>query len=183
MGWPLDWSLLKPLPKDEFHAWLEGFSGQDLRDMRQSVQSENDAEWPSSRCQTVSGADALQQNMRQQPQGITTKKLSLAGAQASEECMRSVRLHKEIGGPPLRPRPHKQQSIESANPVHSLSQLLARYGKKAWQDGSWENAVPRVITTLPFRVDRLKALGNGQVPRVAAAAWRLMVDGMRGNDG
>jgi DNA (cytosine-5)-methyltransferase 1 len=25
-----------------------------------------------------------------------------------------------------------------------------------------------------FRVDRLKAIGNGQVPRVAAAAWRIL---------
>jgi hypothetical protein len=24
------------------------------------------------------------------------------------------------------------------------------------------------------RVDRLKALGNGQVPRVAATAWRIL---------
>jgi hypothetical protein len=26
------------------------------------------------------------------------------------------------------------------------------------------------------RVDRLKAIGNGQVPAVAAAAWRLLIE-------
>jgi hypothetical protein len=28
-------------------------------------------------------------------------------------------------------------------------------------------------------VDRLKALGNGQVPRCAATAWRMLTGGMR----
>jgi hypothetical protein len=27
------------------------------------------------------------------------------------------------------------------------------------------------------RVDRLKAIGNGQVPAVAAAAWRILENG------
>lgn len=34
--------------------------------------------------------------------------------------------------------------------------------------------VPRVATGIPARVDRLKALGNGQVPQCAAEAWRQL---------
>ena len=34
--------------------------------------------------------------------------------------------------------------------------------------------VPRVATGIPARVDRLKALGNGQVPACAAEAWTLL---------
>ena len=37
-----------------------------------------------------------------------------------------------------------------------------------------EPAVGRVVHGLPDRVDRIKALGNAQVPRVAATAWRLL---------
>lgn len=38
--------------------------------------------------------------------------------------------------------------------------------------------IPRVATGIPQRVARLKALGNGQVPLVAATAWRLLSEGL-----
>lgn len=39
-----------------------------------------------------------------------------------------------------------------------------------------EPAVGRVANGVAARVDRLKALGNGQVPRVAATAWRVLTN-------
>ena len=47
------------------------------------------------------------------------------------------------------------------------------------EDGSWEwwttePDVGRVAHGVAARVDRLKALGNGQVPAVAAIAWCLL---------
>jgi DNA (cytosine-5)-methyltransferase 1 len=44
-------------------------------------------------------------------------------------------------------------------------------------DPSWWLAEPdvgRVADGVAARVDRLKAIGNGQVPLVAATAWRLL---------
>lgn len=44
----------------------------------------------------------------------------------------------------------------------------------AWQEG-WEDDCPRVVTGKPAnRTNRLKALGNGQVPQTAAAAFRIL---------
>ena len=40
-----------------------------------------------------------------------------------------------------------------------------------WPGGS---GLPRVAHGLAWRLDRARALGNGQVPRVAARAWRLL---------
>ena len=34
--------------------------------------------------------------------------------------------------------------------------------------------IPRVSTNIPNRVNRLKAIGNGQVPQVAATAWEML---------
>jgi hypothetical protein len=41
-----------------------------------------------------------------------------------------------------------------------------------WQ----EETVPRLAEKVPHRVDRLKGLGNGQVPAVAATAWHLLAE-------
>lgn len=38
-----------------------------------------------------------------------------------------------------------------------------------------EPGVGRVVDGMAHRVDRLKALGNGQVPRVGKTAWRLLI--------
>lgn len=43
-----------------------------------------------------------------------------------------------------------------------------------WQDGSWEDGVPRVGVKIPNMVNRLKAIGNGQVPHAAAMAWTIL---------
>lgn len=43
----------------------------------------------------------------------------------------------------------------------------------------WANEpddVPRVAVKISNRVDRLKAIGNGQVPLVVASAWRILMD-------
>jgi DNA (cytosine-5)-methyltransferase 1 len=58
--------------------------------------------------------------------------------------------------------------------VQALSRLLAHHGQTYWQDGRWEDATPRVANGVAAGMDRLKAIGNGQVPRVAATAWRLL---------
>jgi DNA (cytosine-5)-methyltransferase 1 len=47
-------------------------------------------------------------------------------------------------------------------------------GKSSWWDV--EPDVGRVAHGVAARVDRLKAIGNGQVPAVAATAWRLLND-------
>lgn len=49
-----------------------------------------------------------------------------------------------------------------------------RLQASAWQEG-WEKDCPRVVFGKPAnRTNRLKALGNGQVPQTAAAAFRIL---------
>lgn len=47
------------------------------------------------------------------------------------------------------------------------------------QDGAFESGMGRVADGVANRVDRLKALGNGQVPLVAATAFRFLSGGER----
>ena len=53
----------------------------------------------------------------------------------------------------------------------SLKSSLERYNWKNW---STEPDVCRVVNGVADTVDRLKAIGNGQVPLCAATAWRIL---------
>ena len=67
---------------------------------------------------------------------------------------------------------------------------ISSRGKKevahACMDSWWENksSIHRVVDGTPHRVDRLKAIGNGQVPGVVKAAWKtLLADSLAINKG
>lgn len=49
-------------------------------------------------------------------------------------------------------------------------------GQRAWHAGSWpaEPGMDRVVDGMAYQLDRIKAIGNGQVPRVAAAAFTYL---------
>ena len=46
-------------------------------------------------------------------------------------------------------------------------------GSEEWWKAE-PDGVPRVASGIPARIDRLKALGNGQVPQVVALAWKIL---------
>jgi DNA (cytosine-5)-methyltransferase 1 len=51
--------------------------------------------------------------------------------------------------------------------------VMQYFGRHRWPV---EPYVGRVAHGVASRVDRLKAIGNGQVPRVVACAWRILMD-------
>lgn len=55
--------------------------------------------------------------------------------------------------------------------AHGLARWLDR--SDPWADG-WEDGTPRLARGVPRRTHRLRAIGNGQVPQAAAAAWRIL---------
>ena len=59
---------------------------------------------------------------------------------------------------------------------HLERPATSRRRERAWDGRSWpvEPGLGRVVDGVAHRVDRLKAIGNGQVSRVAAAAWELL---------
>lgn len=54
----------------------------------------------------------------------------------------------------------------SLDPLHSSHM-------RGWGDG-WEDDTPRVLPGVPNRVQRITAIGNGQVPQCASAAWEAL---------
>ena len=64
--------------------------------------------------------------------------------------------------------------IESTENETLETEIRATIGNKDWW--IYESGFPRVVDGVAARVDRFKAIGNGQVPLCAATAWRLLND-------
>lgn len=67
-------------------------------------------------------------------------------------------------------RDFKSGTSKNGPPDRQGSPALARAGRISWWDA--EPTVGRVVDRMAHRVDRLRAIGNGQVPAVARRAWR-----------
>ena len=63
--------------------------------------------------------------------------------------------------------------LADANGEPSFRPTESRQERHPWPV---EPALGRVANGVALRVDRIKALGNGQVPRVVAAAWRILIE-------
>jgi len=61
---------------------------------------------------------------------------------------------------------------KTSNISSNGSQAFGNYGSPDWW--TTEPNVDRVVNGMASRVDRLKAIGNGQVPLCAATAWRIL---------
>ena len=82
-----------------------------------------------------------------------------------------------LGAPHRRPRgwlvAHSDSESQSRRPIDEEMAWLRGLSEGAW----WAPDMARTVgvdDVVAYRMDRLRALGNGQVSAVAAAAWRLL---------
>ena len=71
----------------------------------------------------------------------------------------------------------KSQGLQRWNNSRNNEQNKSRFGESSWSiKDNWviEPNVGRVANGVAARMDRLKAIGNGQVPLCAATAWRIL---------
>ena len=81
--------------------------------------------------------------------------------------------------------PHKRDRLwivasDADRRRHGAQNQTIQSGRSGAVAGRWwqtEPAVGRVANGLARRVDRLRAIGNGQVPAVAALAWQMLSEG------
>jgi hypothetical protein len=180
MGWPDDWTSLQPMSHVKMCFWLMGsHNGTEtgrsevLRVLRignaaQEIQRE------IGRPVGVHEAALLLAELCEHANRPDEARVFMACAKALEEELRGVQLREGTTGAPHRPRQNQQRAGEHPDSVQALSRFLAHHGQTYWQDGRWEDATLRVAHGVAARVDRLKSIGNGQVPAVAATAWRIL---------
>jgi len=73
----------------------------------------------------------------------------------------------------------RQQELHAAA-IAGESRQFTWGAATQWREDWWgsEPDVGRVADGVAARVDRLKAIGNGQVPQCAAEAWRMLTDSL-----
>jgi len=182
MGWPDDWTSLQPISHVKMCFWLMGMHNgtetgrSEVMRMLRSGDAAQEIQREIGRPIGIHEAAILLAELCEHAHRPDEARLFMACAEALEEEMRGVRLCEGTTGAPHRPGQSEQRSGEHTDAMQALSRLLAHHGQAAWKDGSWEDAVPRVATGVANRMDRVKAIGNGQVSRVAAAAFAMLSD-------
>jgi hypothetical protein len=180
MGWPDGWTNLNHISHVKMCFWLMGFSNgeetgrnQVLRVLRKGYAAQ-EVQREIGRFVGIQEATILLAQLCEYANRPYEARVFMACAETLEKEMRGLRVHESIASAPHRPRQNQQQPGEHSDAMQALSRLLAHHGPTYWKDGSWEDAVPRVDSGVSNRIARLKALGNGQVPRVVAAAWEAL---------
>ena len=179
MGWPENWTYIETISHVKYLQWLmencneETRDGEALRVLR-SGNAAKEVSREIGRPVGIQEATVLLSLVCEHADRTDQARVFMACAEALESGVRGVRASIPIASAPHRPTEREQLAGEHSDSVQTLSRLLAHYSKEAWQNDSWENAVPRVVTKVAYRVDRLKAIGNGQVPAVVRLAWEIL---------
>lgn len=123
----------------------------------------------------IQQAEVLFSFVREYEAGSDEARLLVAGKEAPEIFLRSLRQRATSGGAPRRSGQDKQRSSQHSDVVQPMPRLLARNSEADWQSYSWEDAVPRVASGVPARVDRLRGLGNAVVPQIPEIIGRAIM--------
>ena len=161
MGWPRNWTTLKPICIFNYYEYIEKHGISAMPKEVQSRKVRNVSEQKS--CSTP-------------PQG---RKLSKQQSEKHSDCLSEV--------PHQDPCPLRELG-EGSSPGCGVQCLWFSFSAKKKQkvyalwksgmlEGKWQK-VSRVAVGVKDRINRLKAIGNGQVPAVAAAAWRILTQGV-----
>ena len=153
MNWPIKWSNLNGFNKQEFQRWQEASAKaiQNAGQMRTMW-------WDSDPSQTPLGQQPVEQSRQQHSD-------SLPEMPRDASCERKM---------------ERSQQKSDLSLLREDVYIQQTKGKNL-QSGMWEQTgldkaevIPRVSQLIVARVDRLKAIGNGQVPLCAATAWRIL---------
>jgi len=188
MGFPMGWTCLDPISEIEYKKWLMEMSNGENKRESEAVRNLRgaDGEEKVQRNIGVYGcmeqAEVLRSFVREHKDRYIEVGLAVAGKKVSQEELRMLWHRSETTGSPHRRELQEHGSGKSANTMHLVSQVYPSYGSETWQNGTWESTVNRVETGIKNRVDRLKAIGNAQVPRVVELAWETLCPQIGGNN-
>lgn len=184
MGFPRGWTSIDPISTLEFNKWIMGFgvANETKSRTKKILQGMWENFGKKALRKAIRGLSIIYEEkilfseLCKYEKNFNKAWLQLACPSSLEEKLRSVQLLQRITSASHRSKQGKQSDREYSDALQVLSQFLAQYGKAAWENNCWENAEPRTVVRLESRVDRIRAIGNGQVSCVAACAWNLLTE-------
>jgi len=153
MNWPIKWSDLNGFNKQEFQRWKEASA-----EAVQNIGKMRTMWWYSDPSQTPLGQQPVEQPKQQHSN-------SLPEMSWDASCERKMERSQQGSDLSLL---RKDFYIQEAK----RKDLQQRMREQTCLDEA--QIVPRVSKSVVARMDRLKAIGNGQVPQCAATAWRIL---------
>lgn len=165
------------MPKENFEDWRikngctqESTNAETLRELRNDHDSASMGEWKTG--QHFQGSEILQLEMlrnQEHKAGCDNPNNQKEGSANNDSgCLRTMWINGENSETPRR---EEIKGYPLPNMPHGGSCECGNVG--IWWKSEPEE-VPRVASGVKDRVSRLKALGNGQVPRVVATAFKIL---------
>jgi len=149
MNWPISWTSLEPMKNEYFRDWQKKGA---------AVVSDNGERhvrllwWSQDPSETPYRPQSDEQRAGQR--GVSVRGLSCNGTQET--------------------RSGEMRDMRQQIPTETKAQFdTMRFDDMPQREGE---IISRVAVGITARADRLKAIGNGQVPQCAAAAWRLLTE-------
>lgn len=184
MNWPEEWTSINPMSHVKYIVWVMASLVYEEEDRRIEIlrvlrigNASQEIQRALGRPISISEAAVLFALVCEHEERPNEARVFVACSEILEGEMRGVRTCQQIAGTSLGSEFQEQRSEEYPDLVQVLPRFLAYYGQAAWMGYSREPGTPRVASGVDNRVDRLAALGNGQVPAVAALAWRILSEG------
>ena len=153
MNWPIKWSEINGFNKKEFERWA-----QESATHKQSFGKMRTMWWDSDPSQTPLRSQPIQQSQIKHSDSLS-------------DLSRDITRQREME------RSHQGEDLSVLrNSVHIQTSEGENLQSGMWEQTSMDEAqiVPRVGQSIVGRMERIKAIGNGQVPLCAATAWRIL---------
>jgi hypothetical protein len=157
MNWPITWSNLNAINPKEYKRWQETSAKtlQEFKTMRTMWWNQDPSQAPFGQQPDQQFKKEFNDSLQQMPRNASLKPEMERSHQRSDLFV-------------LRDDLHIQKS-ERKNLHSGMREQISLDETKI---------IPRVASGIASRVDRLKAIGNGQVPAVAATAFQLLSEGL-----
>lgn len=170
---------------DGLSCWLDGIgglsnaaktrAGEILRNLREKTYSEA-IRWTIGRFNGISKSEVLLAYLCEYEENCYRSGVSMKGETVTERQLRDLWRTIEITRASHRRKYHSQLATEYSNALLRLSHGAPSLMPQAWANGAWESGIERIARGVPYRVDRLKCLGNAVVPAQFAPIFRAIAD-------